>query len=182
MRVLDDAVPDPDSDSGAAADPVEPGVEPVRYSVEPDIVECTDTVTLTVHADNPNREPAACRLISLKIELGEGESALTNHPNLIRPAPGRTTAWHVGVSSDGLWDCVPVPPMIGFGSEQRASFVLSRVVVNGHPGGPTCLRIDEQRGTEHREVCLPIMKLDPGPGPRATADRSAGTPPPPRSQ
>ena len=43
----------PDPDPGAVAAPAYPGAEPINYSVEPDVVECSaSNVTLTVHADN----------------------------------------------------------------------------------------------------------------------------------
>jgi hypothetical protein len=152
----------------------------IGYSVEPDVVVCSRpdepprTVTLTVHADNASGEPLDCRRISLAIELGDGEPALTLDPEGIRPVPGRTTPWHVGVAGEGQWDCVPLPPATGLGPRQRASFALSRIVVNEVPGD-TILTIEEHRGPERREVQLPITKrsavttvLSPVPSPCET--------------
>jgi hypothetical protein len=109
------------------------GDDPIDYSVEPDVVECSRpdgpprTVTLTVHAKSDSAELVACRRISLAITLGEGETALTVDPATIRPVPGHTTPWYMGVSGEGRWDCVPLPPATGLGSRQRASFALSRI-------------------------------------------------------
>jgi hypothetical protein len=143
------------------------GDDPIDYSVEPDVVECSRpdgpprTVTLTVHAKSDSAEPVACRRISLAITLGEGETALTVDPATIRPVPGHTTPWYMGVSGEGRWDCVPLPPATGLGSRQRASFVLSRIVVNELPGRTT-LRIEEYRGSQRREVDLSITKRNAG--------------------
>jgi hypothetical protein len=144
--------------------------EPISYSVEPDVVECSRpdgpprTVTLTVHADNVSGEPVACQRTSLAITLGETGPALTVDPATIRPVPGRTTPWHMGVSGEGRWDCVPLPPATGLGPGQRASFELSRVVVNEVPD-TTTLRIEEHRGPDRREVKLSITKRRPSQAP-----------------
>ncbi len=158
MRVPAGEVPGP----GSVAAPAGPGAEPISYSVEPRVVECSSKdvpriVTLTVHADNVSGEPAACRRISLAITLGGSEPALTAHEAEIRPVPGPTTPWHMGVSGEGQWDCVPLPPATGLGPRQRASFLLSHIRVNESPG-TTDLRIEEHRGPERRELVFPITK------------------------
>ncbi len=165
MRVPAGEVPDRSSRPVTA--PAGPGAEPISYSVEPDVVECSRpgapprTVTLTVHAASTSGEPVACQRISLAIVLGERGPALTVDPATIRPVPGRTTPWHVGVSGEGQWDCVPLPPVTGIGPRRRESFALSRIVVNEVPG-PTILTIGEHRGSEHREVRLSITKRGAG--------------------
>ena len=148
----------------------------ISYSVEPDTVECSArngperSVSLTVHAFNPGPEPVACRLISIRMPLGEGGAALTADPSTIRPAPGRSTPWHVGIAGEGVWDCFPLPPQTAIWPSQRASFVLSRVVVNTVPDKDGArLRIREFHGPDSREVELRITKLPSDAHPDADA-------------
>jgi hypothetical protein len=160
-----------------------PGDAAISYSVEPDTVECSArngperSVSLTVHAFNPGPEPVACRLISIRMPLGEGGAALTADPSTIRQAPGAGTPWHVGVAGEGVWDCFPLPPQTAIGPAQRASFVLSRVVVNTVPDRDGArLRIREFHGPDSREVELRIVKLPAAPASRPDADAAAAQP------
>jgi hypothetical protein len=140
----------------------------LSYSVEPATVECSvrngpaQPVTLTIHAVNPGPDPVTCRLISIRMPLGAGAPALTADPSTIRPAPGRGTPWHVGVAGEGVWDCFPLPPLVEVGPAQRASFVLSQVVVNTVPDQDGVrLRVREFHGQESYEVELRVVKRGP---------------------
>lgn len=164
MRVPGGGMPEPDPAAAHGGDAPAPAL--LSYSVEPDTVECSGrngperAVSLTVHAVNSGAEPVACRLISILLPLGEGQGALTDRPWLIRPAPGRSTPWHVGVADDGRWDCVPLPPQVEILPGQRASFELSDVVVNTVPDRDGArLTIREHHGSVSAPVYLFVKKL-----------------------
>ena len=136
------------------------------YSVEPHTVECSGrngperAVSLTVHAFNAGAEPVRCRLISIQMPLGEGQTALTDRPWLIWPAPGRSTPWHVSVAGEGRWECALLPPQVDIPPGRRASFEFSHVVVNTTPDkNGARLTIREHHGSESAPVYLFVKKL-----------------------
>ena len=161
-------MPEGGTQEPAPAEVGEAGPAPalLDYSVEPHTVECSGrngperAVSLTVHAFNAGAEPVRCRLISIQIPLGEGQTALTDRPWLIRPAPGRSTPWHVSVAGEGRWECVPLPPQVDIPPGRRASFEFSHVVVNTTPDkNGARLTIREHHGSESAPVYLFVKKL-----------------------